>query len=265
VSLTIAVTSGKGGVGKTSVAVNLAVALAELGRKVSVFDADLGLGNIDVMLGLAPGAHIGAVLSGEKSLADITIDGPSGVGIIPAGSGIRALTALTPAVQRRLNGVMTAAQEGVDFLIIDTAPGIWDSVIDLAEQCDRVVVVTSYEPTAIVDAYAMTKLMTAAAPKREIGIVVNGARTAGEGQSVYQQLNTASRRFLKRDLKFYACIVHDEAVSNAVIDQRPVVTYAPNAPASLGFRRFALRVASWRPDRPVTFADFARMEAPRCA
>jgi flagellar biosynthesis protein FlhG len=263
--MTIAVTSGKGGVGKTSVAINLAVALAGLHQQVGLMDADLGLGNIDVMLGLTPGAHVGSVLAGDRSLEDITIEGPSGVRVVPAGSGIRAMTNLTPTCRERLFEVLAAAGEDLDFLLVDTAPGIWDNVIDVAERCDRIAIVTSHEPTAIVDAYAMAKLLTAEAPEREIGIIVNGARTAGDGQSVFRQIDAASRRFLKRDLRYYGCIVHDPNVGIAAIEQQPVVTQSPNSPASVCFRRLALRVASWRPDRPVSQLELARMEAPKCA
>jgi flagellar biosynthesis protein FlhG len=263
--LTIAITSGKGGVGKTSLAINLAVSLAGLGHRVGLLDADLGLGNVDVMLGLTPGAHLGAVLSGERKLSDIAIDGPAGVRVIPAGSGIRAMTALTPMLRQRLFDLMDTARAELDFLLVDTAPGIWDNVLDLAERADRVVVMTSYEPTAIVDAYAVAKLLNAAAPGRELGIVVNAARHAADGQSVFHQLDTAARRFLKRDLRYYGCIVHDPNVGSAALEQRPVVTQSPNSPASQCFRRLAIRVAGWVPDRPVTAAEFERMEAPRCA
>ena len=263
--VTIAITSGKGGVGKTSVAINLAVALAGLGQRVGLLDADLGLGNVDVMLGLAPGAHVGAVLAGERTVADIAINGPAGIRVIPAGSGIRAMTSLTAAHKQRLFDVVESARRESDFLLVDTAPGIWDNVLDLAERSDKVVVVTSHEPTAVVDAYAMVKLLSATAPAREIGIVVNSVPSTPAGQSVFAQLDTAAKRFLKRSLKLYGCIVHDPKVGGAAIEQVPVVTQSPNSPASLCFRRLALRVASWTPTRPVSFADFERMEAPRCA
>jgi flagellar biosynthesis protein FlhG len=263
--ISVGVTSGKGGVGKTSVAVNVAASLATLGYRVGLLDADFGLGNVDVMLGLTPGAHVGAVLAGEASLGSVLLDGPGGLRVIPAGSGIRALTSLTPDQWTRLGHLIASATSELDFLLVDTAPGIWDNVIDLARLLDRTVVVTSHEPTAIVDAYAMAKLLTAAAPHREIGVVVNAARDARDGHTVFRQLDAAAHRFLKRRLRYDGYVVRDPKVSESTVDQRPVVTFAPEAPASRCFRRLALRLANWLPDAPVTSLEFERMEAPRCA
>jgi len=263
--LAVAITSGKGGVGKTSVTVNLALALTGLGHSVAVLDADFGLGNLDVMLGLTPGAHVGDVLAGDKSWQEVVVDGPGGVQIIPAGSGIRGLTSLSPMHWTRVADLVASAAAAFDFLLIDTAPGIGDNVLELVRRADRVLVVTSYEPTAIVDAYAMTKLLTAADPARDLGIVVNDARNTSDAQAVFRQLDAAARRFLRRDLKYCGCIVHDQHVADAVIEQRPVVSARPASPASLGFRRLALSVAGWRPDGPIARAEFERMEAPRCA
>jgi len=263
--LAVAVTSGKGGVGKTSVTVNLALALAGLGHTVGVLDADFGLGNVDVMLGLTPGAHVGDVLAGDKSWRDVLVPGPGGVQIIPAGSGIRGLTSLTPAHWSRITDVIVSAASVFDFLLIDTAPGVGDNVLELVRLADRVLVVTSYEPTAVVDAYAMTKLLVADHRTRDLGIVVNGARNTSDAQAVFRQIDAAARRFLRRDLKYCGCIVHDPHMADAVLAQRPVLNAKPASPASLGFRRLALSVAGWRPDGPIARAEFERMEAPRCA
>jgi len=275
----LAITSGKGGVGKTSLTVNVAASLARSGHRVGVLDADLGLGNVDVMLGLTPGSHLGDVLGGEKSLADVTVRTPDGVRVIPAGSGIRALTALSEAQRARLGAVVDEAVADLDFLLVDTAPGVSDNVIDLAGLSDRVMVVTSYEPTAIVDAYAVIKLLTTAAPGREVGVVVNAARDADQGELVFRQLSAAATRFLGVKLRYYGFIIRDTAVGEAVLEQRPVVARMPDAPASRCFRRLALRVANWgrrpttptpapavrRPLAPFSPEDFERLEAPRCA
>jgi flagellar biosynthesis protein FlhG len=161
----IAITSGKGGVGKTNVVINLAASLARLGHRVGVIDADFGLGNIDVLLGLTPAFHLGHVLSGEKTLTDITLQGPLGVKIIPAGSGIRALTALNDVQWRRLRTVIQTISADLDFLLIDTAAGVSDNVVELLLLAERVLVVTSFDPAAVVDAYAVIKILTHAAPK----------------------------------------------------------------------------------------------------
>ena len=197
---TIAVTSGKGGVGKTNVVINLAVALARLRHRVAILDADFGLGNVDVLLGLAPTAHLGSVLAGEATLDEILMDGPSGVKVIPSGSGVRSLTALTAPQWERLRDALDEIEETVDFLIIDTASGISDNVIEMLGFAERVLVVTAIEPTAVVDAYAVIKLMSAANSPREIGLLVNNARDATDAELVFAQLEVAAQRFLHRRL-----------------------------------------------------------------
>jgi flagellar biosynthesis protein FlhG len=244
---TIAITSGKGGVGKTNVVINLAVALARLGHRVGILDADFGLGNIDVMLGLAPTLHLGHCLGGEKTLNDVIVEGPLGVRIIPAATGIRALTALTPEQWRSLTAIIESASEGLDFLLIDTAAGISDNVIELLLTVERVMVVTSLEPTAVVDAYAVIKILTAANRSTEIGLVVNAARDADEANLVFRQLDIASGRFLNRGLRYYGYVVQDAAVRESVLVQRPIVDHLPQAGASRCFRILASRLSGISP------------------
>lgn len=273
----LAITSGKGGVGKTSLTINVAAALARSGHRVGVLDGDIGLGNVDVMLGLTTRSHLGDVLSGEKSLADVIVQGPEGISVIPAGNGIRGLTTLNSPQWQRLAAVVDEASRALDFLLVDTAPGVSDNVIGLAGLTDRVVVVTSYEPTAIVDAYAVIKLLNSAASDREIGVVVNAVRDAEQGELVFRQLSAAATRFLGVKLRYYGFVIRDTSVGDSVLEQRPVVGRTPEAPASRCFRRLALRVANWSrrspvprpslpaPLTPFTQEDFARLEAPRCA
>jgi flagellar biosynthesis protein FlhG len=271
----LAITSGKGGVGKTNVVINLATSLTRLGHTVGILDADFGLGNIDVMLGLTPPFHLGHVLTGEKDLQDIVVEGPLGIRIIPAGTGIRALTALTSEQWRRLAQVIRRAKVGLDFLLIDTAAGISDNVVELLLMADRVVVVTSFEPTAVVDAYAVVKILTAAHPQKEVGVVVNAARDADESGLVFRQLDIAASRFLHRGLRYYGFIVHDPAVRDAVLMQRPIVDHSPQSPASRCFRILASRIAGSPPGggsglriahRAEPSADVTDREvAPRCA
>jgi flagellar biosynthesis protein FlhG len=244
----LAVTSGKGGVGKTNVVINLAAALARLGHRVGIIDADFGLGNVDVLLGLTPTHHVGHVLTGEKNIGDITLQGPLGVKIIPAGSGIRELTALNALQWRRFQKIIQTVSAGLDFLLIDTAAGISDNVIDLLHMAERVLVVTSYDPAAIVDAYAVIKILTRTAAKKDIGIVVNAARDADEAGLVFRQLDIAASRFLARGLRFDGYIVSDPGVREAVLGQRPIVDHLPQAPASRCFRILASRLAGYTPD-----------------
>ena len=270
----LAVTSGKGGVGKTNVVINLAASLARLGHRVGIIDADFGLGNVDVLLGLTPEYHVGHVLTGEKNIADITIQGPLGVKIVPAGSGIRELTALNAVQWRRFQKIVQAVGADLDFLLIDTAAGISDNVVDLLQLAERVLVVTSYDPAAVVDAYAMIKILTTTARKKDIGVVVNATRDADEASLVFRQLDVAASKFLDRNLRFDGYIVSDPGVREAVLGQRPIVDHLPQAPASRCFRILASRLAGFTPDggasrgagsHPYVMSPAMSLEATRCA
>ena len=247
--ISIAVTSGKGGVGKTSVAVNLAVALARLRHRVAILDADFGLGNVDVLMGLAPSAHVGHVLIGEKSLREVLVTGPGGVQVIPASSGMPQLTALTDGQWDRLGDSLDEIADDFDNLIIDTGAGISDNVVEAIRLASRALVVTALEPTAVVDAYALIKLMSATDPAQEIEVVVNNAHDASEAQLVFTQLQVAATRFLKRRIHYAGFITHDPAVRDAVLVQRPIVDHLPQSPASRCFRILASRLAAASPGR----------------
>jgi len=246
-AIRVAVTSGKGGVGKTSISVNLAVAMSRLGHDVGLVDADFALGNVDVFLGLAPEQHLGAVLTGARSVSDITLTGPSGIRVILASSGVRPLTTLDDQQWRRLVGAMDEAGQALDFLFFDTAPGISDNVLDIIGLADYVVVVTSYEPAAIVDAYAVIKLISVAAPAKPIGVVVNSARNPDEGSIVFRQISTAAQRFLNRSLRYDGYVPEDRSVRDSQLAQVPLVERESGSPASRSIRRLACRLATLRP------------------
>ena len=258
----IAVASGKGGVGKTNVAVNLSVALARLGHRVGLVDADFGLGNVDVLLGLAPERNIGALLTGEASLDELMIEGPAGVQIVPASSGLRELTSFTTAQRAIIADAFVRLRGRFDFLLIDTAAGISDTVIDTILLADRVAVVTSLEPSAIVDAYATVKVLTAASPATEIGIVVNRVRSAEDAAVAFRQLEMATIRFLRRSVQFYGFVTEDAALRDAVLIQRAVVEEAPQGAATRCFRLLAARLAGFAPvDGKTVKTAFARTAA----
>jgi len=243
----LAITSGKGGVGKTNVTINVAIAMARLGLRVGVLDADFGLGNIDVLLGIAPGAHVGHLVAGEKKLQDVVVRGPHGITIIPASSGLQSMTSLTGQQRDRLLAALDLACRELDFLLIDTAAGISDNVMEMLKLAERVVLVTSLEPSAIVDAYALTKVLTGADATKEIGVVVNGVHTAEEAGLAFRQIETAVRRFLKRSVAYYGHITDDPAVRESVLVQRAIVDHLPQSPASRCYRIVASRLAGLGP------------------
>ena len=269
----LAVTSGKGGVGKTNVTINVAIAMARLGLRVGVLDADFGLGNIDVLLGIAPGAHVGHLVAGEKKLSDVVVRGPHGITIIPASSGLQSMTSLSGLQRDRLLAALDLACRDLDFLLIDTAAGISDNVMEMLKLAERVVLVTSLEPSAIVDAYALTKVLTGADATKEIGVVVNGVHTAEEAGLAFRQIETAVRRFLKRSVAYYGHITDDPAVRESVLVQRAIVDHLPQSPASRCYRIVASRLAGLGPaqgglrlaTRGTTAGIASVDEVPQCA
>ncbi len=246
-AVTIAVTSGKGGVGKTSVVVNLATALARLGQRVAILDADFGLGNVDVHLGLTPPWHLGHVLTGTKRVEDIIVRGPAGVLIVPAGSGLNELTALTARQWERLSEARATVSADVDFLLIDTPTGISNNVIDLLRGLEHVLLVTSMEPSAIVDGYAMMKVLSLSNSGKEVGVLVNGVPDRREAETVFRQLDVAARYFLNRRPQYHGYVPFDPAVRDSLLVQRTTMDFAPECPASRCFRALAARLARLAP------------------
>jgi flagellar biosynthesis protein FlhG len=248
-AVTIAVTSGKGGVGKTSVVVNLAVALARLRHRVAVLDADFGLGNVDVHLGLMPPWHLGHVLTGARQVEEVIVDGPSGIRVVPSGSGLQELTALSPLQWERLSAARARVSAEVDFLLIDTPAGISSNVIDLLGSLEHVLLVTSMEPSAIVDAYAMMKVLSQANPGQDIGVLVNGVPDRGEAEMVFRQLDVAAECFLRRRPRYHGYVPFDPAVRDSLLLQRSTMEFDPECPASRCFRVLAARLARLAPGR----------------
>jgi flagellar biosynthesis protein FlhG len=208
------------------------------------------------------------VLSGERSLNEIALDGPAGVTVVPAGSGIPGLSALTSVQRGRLRGVLEALRETRDFIIVDTASGISDNVLDTVALADRVLIVTSLEPPAVVDAYATVKVLSSALPSLDVGIVVNAVRDGEEATLAFRQLEIAAKRFLTRAIQYYGFIAEDPHVRDAVLMQRSVMEHAPQAPASRGYRALALRLAGLSPTSGHTLdveAATPGEEISRCA
>ena len=241
----IAVTSGKGGVGKTNVSVNLAVALARAGREVMMMDADLGLANVDVLLGLSPKYNLSHVMEGEVTLDEILVDGPEGVHIVPAASGVKRMAELGPAENVGLIRSFSELSHDLDYLIIDTAAGIHDSVISFVRASREVIVVACDEPSSITDAYALIKVMNRDYGVGRFHMVANMVRSAAEGEGLYGKLSKVTDRYLDLTLDYCGAIPQDEAVRKAVQRQKPVVQAYPGSPSGRAFTELARRVDRW--------------------
>ncbi|MEW6542373.1 MAG: MinD/ParA family protein [Nitrospirota bacterium] len=241
----MAVTSGKGGVGKTNVVANLAIALAREGRRVLVVDADLGLANLDVLLGLVPTYTLEHVLTGEKRLGDILLPGPGGITILPASSGVQDLTALTCDQQLLLQDEFDSLPLEIDTLLIDTGAGISSNVLYFAVAAQEILVVASPEPTSITDAYALMKVLSIRFSERRFRLLVNMARSPQEGIEVYRKIGLVADRYLNISIDYVGTIPLDDYVPMAVRQQRAVTDLYPKAPASCEFRRLAGAVMRW--------------------
>jgi flagellar biosynthesis protein FlhG len=239
----VAVTSGKGGVGKTNVVANLSVSLSELGKKIVVLDADFGLANLDVLLGLTPRYHLGHVLFGNKTLTEIMVQGPRGIRIIPASSGLQRMSELTLAQRNHLVESFTNLDSDTDYFIIDTAAGISRNVIHFLLAAQEVIVVSAPEPTAIVDAYAVIKIILAEDHTKPVQILINSVEQAEDAHEVFCQINSVVKRFLNREIDYLGHIERDSHVPQAVRSQMLVTHRFPNAPASRCFRDLARRIA----------------------
>lgn len=234
-SRVMAIASGKGGVGKTNVVAGLAMSLARLGQRVVVLDADFGLANLDILLGLTPRHTLEHVLRGEKLMEEILLEGPFGIRIIPASSGIQELTRLDATAELRLIQGLQRISETTDWLLIDTAAGIHDSVVKLLMAAQEVLLITTPEPTALVDAYAMVKVVHLRDPHKPLWLMVNNAQNREEAEETIEQLQAATRRFLDRELQVLGMVPADPFVLQAVRQQRGVTELFPQAPASLAF------------------------------
>lgn len=238
----ISVTSGKGGVGKSNVVSNLAIALSMQGKKVLLIDADLGLGNLDVLLGLSPTYNLNHVLNGEKSITDILIDGPAGIKIIPAGSGVQSLTSLGQHEKLKLLDELDMLDETFDIMIVDTEAGISENVTYFTVAAQEIIVVVTPEPTSITDVYALIKLLATRYSEHHFKVLVNMAKDSEDALEVFRKLANVAGRFLDISLDYLGCVVKDEKVVEAVKRQKAVIELFPDSDAANCFTTLAKRV-----------------------
>ena len=238
----ISVTSGKGGVGKSNVVTNLAISLSNQGKKVLILDADLGLGNLDVLLGLSPVYNLNHVLSGEKGISEILIDGPAGIKIIPAGSGVQDFTNLGQHEKLRLLDELDMLEENFDVMIVDTEAGISENVTYFAAAAQEIIVVVTPEPTSITDAYALIKLLATQYSEHHFKVLVNIAKDSEDALEVFRKLANVAGRFLDISLDYLGCVVRDDKLVEAVKRQKAVSDLFPESEAATCFTTLAKRV-----------------------
>lgn len=241
----IAVTSGKGGVGKTNVSVNLAIEFARLGRQVMLMDGDMGLANIDVLSGLHPEYDLRHVISGERTLEEVIIKGPAGVRMIPGSSGVTRMSQLSQAEQAGLIRAFSDLSSPVDILIVDTAAGITDNVITFTKAAQHVIVVVCDEPASITDAYALIKVLSRDHGVKNFHILANMARNNAHGEELFAKIGKVTDHFLSVRLAYLGAVPFDECLRNAVQYQIPVVELFPRCKATLALCEVVKRIDQW--------------------
>lgn len=239
VARVLSVTSGKGGVGKTHTTLNLGLAFTRAGKRVLVLDADLGLANVNIMLGFKPAATLQQVLAGTASLKDVIVSHPLGLDIIPASSGIPEMTNLSEQERLALVAAVDEIGSDYDYLLVDTAAGIGDNVLYFNVAAEEIVVVIDQEPTSITDAYAVIKVLATRHGRKNFSVIVNRAPANNDGRSIYAKLAQATDKFLNVNLKFIGAIPEDEAVVSAVVAQTPYLELFPSSKASLAVSKIA--------------------------
>lgn len=236
-------TSGKGGVGKSSISVNLAIGLARAGKRVIVMDVDFGLANIEVMLGIRPEYNLADMMFRGKTLREVITKGPEGIGFISGGSGIHELTKLTREQIVNLTMRLVELDELADVIIIDTGAGIADAVLEFVAASTEVLLVATPEPTSITDAYALLKTLNRksefSTENTSIKMIANRVTSENEGRELFEKINVVVAKFLDFHLEYLGNIPQDEQVSKAIIRQKPIILSAPNSEAGKAIHELA--------------------------
>ena len=255
---TLAVSGGKGGVGKTNVSANLAIALSELGKRTLLLDADLGLANVDVLLGLSPRHTLADLVAGRCSLDEVVLEGPSGVLIVPAASGRRHMAELRPAEHAGLVNVFNDLQRELDMLVVDTAAGITDSVLTFCQAAQDTLVVVCDEPASITDAYALIKVLARERGVGQVQVVANMVRSPQEGRGLYDKLSRVCERFIGDvSLNYLGAVPQCDWLRMAVQRQQAVVRAYPASPSARALTEIARRTARWQaPAAPRGHVEF---------
>ncbi|MGE5544511.1 MAG: MinD/ParA family protein [Bacillota bacterium] len=238
----VVVTSGKGGVGKTNFAINLAICLIALGKKTILLDADMGLANVDIVLGLVPKYNLYHVVKQEKELKDIIISGPHGLQIIPGGSGIFQLANIAEHDLKQVISQLAKLEGQFEYMIIDTGAGIDNNVLSFTVMADDIIVLTTPEPTSLTDAYGVIKTAAAREARGKYYLVVNRVFSESQGIVVGQKLKSVCEKFLGVETDVLGFVLEDRAVHSAVMKQEALLAHAPNSNAAQNIRRISSRL-----------------------
>ncbi|HUQ53124.1 MAG TPA: MinD/ParA family protein [Gammaproteobacteria bacterium] len=241
----VAITGGKGGVGKTLTAVNLGAALAQLGRSTMLLDADFGLANVDVLLGMKARLNLEHVMSGTCALEDVILTSTSGLRVVPATSGSVSMATLSRVQHAGLIGAFSQLLEPLDVLLVDTAAGLTDGVITFSEAAQRVVVLVCDEPASLTDAYGLIKVLSRRQPSCRFEVVANMVDSPVQGRELYEKLMRVCHRFLGITPAYFGYVPNDDYVRQAIRRQATVVEAFPSSPAARAFQRLARVVDEW--------------------
>jgi len=246
----IAITSGKGGVGKTNIVLNLCLALSLLERRVFLLDADMGLANVDVLLGLTPQYTLEHVMKGQKEIREVLLTGPAGFKILPSGSGISELSEMSFDQQMHLFEELSRIGDDYDYLFIDTGAGISSNVLRFNASANEIVIVANSEPTSITDAYALMKLLAIKYHIRDFSLIANSVASEKEGRGVFDTLHRVCSQFLNVTLTFLGSVPYDRSVHRSVRRQKPLLELFPQSPAGRNLTRIAARLDALSPKKP---------------